>query len=528
MISGVQILNIAMPEGLAGSTAMRLGITLAILAVGFIFARLTYKIIYTLRRRSLKDKEVAEKLIKGKKTPEKTVEYIIIIASILLSLVYLNAPVTNVLFSKVIKFLPKLVSSLLIAILGFIIVKISVSALSNVFETLRVRKYIKEIGVSEKLFDALMLGVKIFLYIVVAEIAVTQLGISTTVLENTLNAASYAIVFLLAFLGFFGFKDLVQNYAAGIYLRSSGTIKPGERVKIKDESGEIRSISAFGSTIATDSGYFMLIPNRTLMEKEVMFKRTKAEVETLEDIKDHFTAQKPSYCGPASAAMSLAMFGFDISQDELGEKAGTKEGEGTEREDLKQAIEEVTQDKVRAEYVPFDKISNLKDELKAWFNDGGLAILQFKKSVIFPDATTGHYVLCVGVEGNEILVVDPNAKTGGVYYVDHHDMLKAMGNYDIKRGYLVVAPKGTTAYWRLKEELVYSNPHLYDKISKSLEVQLEKILRRSRILKSVFPSAVDDFIEKWRSEDKVNRMWRPQTEGKDKGRRSLDEFTDNQ
>lgn len=500
-------------------------ITLLILFFGVLIARLVSRVIKTVNKRRSKEEDIVKR-IQGKKKTLGGAEYVIIILTIITALIYLNASLTNQMLLKLVDYLPKVLSTILIVVLGIIVINLVIRILQRFFETFKLKDYLERSGISPRIFDTLMLGLKIFLYIVVLEIAITQLGISTTILSKTLTAASYAVVFLLALLGFFGFKDLVENYAAGIYLKSSRILKPGERIKISGETGEIRDISFFGTTVDTSSGYFMLIPNKSLMNREVMFKRTKAEVSTLEDIKEYFQVEDPSYCGPASAEMALAMFGYDFSQGDIAEIAGAEGEENVEPEKIGEAIQSLTKNEVKAAFVPFDKVTDLGDELKAWLNDGALPILQFLKPVIFPESTSGHYVLCAGVEGSEILVIDPSAKTGGVYYVDEKDMIRAMSEFGGKRGYLILAPKGTTAYWRIKQDLIYSHPNLYEKLSKSLEVQLSKILRRSRILKNVTPKAVDDFIEKWRTEEKVRRMWRPEKEGK--GEKSLDEFTNSE
>lgn len=506
---------------IGGPVVVKVLITLLILFLGFLIARGISRIITAVNKRR-SEEDIVKKIKKGGK-PARTIEYVIIILTIITALIYLNASLTNQMLSKIVNYTPTLISTILIIILGVIVTNFLVGLLKGFFETFKFKEYIERSGLSPKIFDSLMIGLKIFLYIVVLEIAITQLGISMQLLSNTLTAASYAIVFLLALLGFFGFKDLVENYAAGIYLKSSRILKPGERIKISDETGEIRDISSFGTTVDTASGYFMLIPNKSLMNREVMFKRTKAEVSTLEDIKEYFQAEDPSYCGPASAEMALAMFGFDFTQGDIAEMSETEKGEDIDPEKLGSSVERLTKNEVKSAFVDFDKITNLGDELKAWLNDGALPILQFLKPVIFPESTSGHYVLCAGVEGNEILAIDPSSQTGGVYYVDQKDMLRAMSEYEGKKGYTVLAPRGTTAYWRIKQDLIFSHPNFYEKLSKSLEVQLSKILRRSRILKNVTPKAVEDFIKKWRTEEKIHRMWRPEKE--ETGEKSLEEFT---
>lgn len=513
----------ALTDFFLGPTEGRIIGTILILAIGIIFTKLISKLSRHLTMRKVSGEGTAESIKKRKSESSRVAEYVALIFVILIALMFLNAPMTNSIITQTVNNLPTLISTVLIIVLGFIVVNLVMDLLKRFFEALDLEEFTEDFGLSSRAVDIILKVFRIFLYVLVIQMAVVQAGVSSYLLEETLKAAAYAIVFVVALILFFGFKDLVVNYAAGFYLKSSNMFKKGRKVKFKDESGEIRDITKFGTTISTDSGYFMFVPNAEAMDGEVYFKRTKADVETLDEITNYFRAQNPAYCGPASAEMALAIFGYDVSQEEIGDEAGTEADGGTDGEDLADPIEELTNGEVYSSYIPYGEISNLKRELKVWLNDGGLVILHFMKPVIFPDATTGHYVLCLGVEGDEILVMDPSSKSGGVYYVSYSDMQEAMKEYDKSRGYIPMAPKGTTAYWRLKEGLVYSHPKLYDKLSKSLEVQLSKITRKGSILKEIIPSSVTNFAEDWRSEEKVRRLWVPE-EGEDEG--CLDEFID--
>ncbi|MDY6771223.1 MAG: C39 family peptidase [Candidatus Nanohaloarchaea archaeon] len=508
-------------------TGIKIGITLTILLAGFLLSRLISR-VFKRAYNAYKPDEIIEQIKQRKNHPVKYVEYLGSITTIGLALLYLNSSVTSQLYSQLSTYLPAALTSVLIFFLGIIVVKLVMNLLNAFIDTVGFKEYVKDLGFSIKVAEAFLHGLKAFLYLVVLEIAIIQMGVySSDIIANTLTAASYGLVALLGALAFFGFKDLVQNYAAGIYLRGSDILKPGKKVKLDGESGEIREISGFSTTITTDSGYFMLKPNKELMDTDIMFKRVKADVETLEDIKNYFVAQEPSYCGPASAEMALAMFGYDLNQGTLAEESGTSQPGGVQPDDLIQAIESRTNGKVKAEFVEYDKITDLAEELKTWFNDGGLVVVNFAKPLLFPQADTGHYSLSVGVEGEEILIVDPSAHTmsGGVYYVDNSEMYDAMSEWEgRKRGYIIMAPEGTTAYWRIKEGLIYSDSNVYDQLSKSLELQLGRILRRGRILKNAMPETVEDFLGRWRREERVQRVWKADN-SPEGGEKKLDEFT---
>jgi small-conductance mechanosensitive channel len=499
-------------EILTGQDAiLRTLVTLGILVGGHISAKILSIAIRKIWIRGGSD--LTKKDIQDRYEGIKYFTYFLDAIVILGALVYLNTGLTASLTSNLAESLPRLLSAGLVGILGFITVNLLTSVGGGLLKQLGTGNYMREIGLSENATNILRVFIQLFLYLIVIQIVLERLGIGNTFLSEAIMASAYAGVFLIAGLLFWGFKDLFRNLAAGLYLKNSRLVRPGEKIYLDDDSGEIRGIDLFSTEIETDNGYRLLTQNSKVMEADLKFKNTQSDIETLEDVKRYFTAQDPSYCGPASAEMALSIFGYRFSQEEIGKLSDTEEGKGTMPDDLINSVEGLTDGEVRAEYVEYEKITDLAEEFKVWFNDGALIIPNFAKPVLFPDADTAHYSLCVGVEGDELLIVDPSAHTvsGGVYYADSSEMLEAMGEYEGRsRGYLIMAPEDTTAYWRMEKGLIYADKSFYDQINKNMELQLRRILRQGRILKSVLPDALNEYLERWKKEERVGRVWKPE------------------
>lgn len=425
---------------------------------------------------------------------------------------YLNPDISNKFFSGIISNTPNVLSALLIAVLGIILINIIVRVLEDFLGAIGVRSYLREIGLSNNATKIVSIIAKAFLYLVLIQVVLNELNLGYTYLEEFFTATAWALAFLIAGLLFYSLKDLVQNIAAGYYLKNSRLVRPGEEVKLDEDTGEIKEVNLFATSVNTDTGYTQLTPNKKVMNSSLKFKRTQSDLETLEDITKYFVAQNPSYCGPASMEMALEIFGYQYNQEKIGKKADLEVGEGVSEEDLMKAAEDLTNQEVKTAWIGYDDITDLADEYKSWFNDGALIISNFYKPEIFPDATTGHFVLSVGVEGQEILNLDPSGTNGGVYYVGKDTMEGAMSEHGHKRGYIVLAPKGTTAHWRIKNNLIYADKSIYDELSKTLETRLRKIMRQGRILKNSTPNSMKNYMEKWSKDDKekLTRVWRPE------------------
>lgn len=489
------------------STSMRIVITLVILLVGHLLVKsFTYALRYL---RIDRNSEMTKKEVQKREDNIQQFSYGLDALVIGSALVYLNTPLTSELVNQAVEFLPRLISVALIGILGVVMINILTKITTDFLRTVGLRNYFREAGLTSRSFDFVAVMVKALLYLLLAQILMDQLGIGESALSYLMIASSWALAFLIAGLFFWGFKDLFVNFAAGVYLKNSRMVRPGEEVDIDGEQGEIKSINLFSTTVDTNSGHRVVTPNSRIMDSPLKFRRTRSDVETLEEMTNYFVAQNPHLCGPASAEMALEIFGYRHDQEEIGEKSNTNTETGTDHHDLIDAVKELTNSEVNAGWVEYENVTDLGDEFKAWFNDGALIVPNFYKPEIFPDASTGHFVLSVGVEGNEILIMDPSGTNGGVYYVDKDRLLDAMAEFDHSRGYIVMAPEGTTAHWRIKNDLLYADKNYYDEISKTLEARLRKLLRQGRILKDSTPQSMEKYIEKWRSGDRITRLWSP-------------------
>ncbi|MFP4115618.1 MAG: mechanosensitive ion channel domain-containing protein [Candidatus Aenigmatarchaeota archaeon] len=475
------------------SLEMRIILTLLIVGIGFLAIKIAPKVRKWIKKNAAEGD--VEEIKVSKTSGSRAVEAVILAVAVSVALLVLNTPGVGKVVEGFVLALPTILTALLLVALGFLLVNLVVHAFGKFLKRFTGEE--RAMGMTPKFRKMAEMGVRAFLYLFVVSVGLSYTGISERFLEGMVTASSYALVFIIALIFFFGFKDLLVNYSSGVYLRGSKLIKSGRRVKIGEERGEIKDISRFTTTISTDSGYFMQIPNSVLKDKEILLKRSEAEVDTLEEILDHFSGENSSQADLASMEVVLGFFGHEVSREELGKEAP----EDVSEEEVGDIVEELSGGKVKTSRIPLERITNLQDELKAWLNDGALILLRFDKSVIFPETESINYVLCLAVEGDEVLVADPHEESGGVYYVDHEELLSAMEKYDSEAGYVLLSPEETTASWRIKNELLYSKPGLYEDLSKSMELQLSKIMRRAKTSDTVTSRAMADFVERWREEE---------------------------
>ncbi len=500
-------------EFLLSKAVMAIGIII----LGVVFGKIIVKIFNFIALKLYKKQELLEK--KNTKNVMKLLQLFIFIVSIILSLSVLNVNFAREISSKFGEFFNSFLIVILFILLGYILVTILIILLKN-FSSTVVTRYLKEFGISSKFVDVSFIIIKVFLIFIMVSIALKVANTTIPILDSFIIVLLFAFVFVIVVMVIYAYKDYFSNFLLSSYI-SRNILKQGQIVNIGDKTGEVTSITNHGTIIALEGGYTMIVPNTQIIKEKVILKNSTSDLSKIEHLISKYVVQLPSNCGPASVSMLLDFFGYKTNQKEIGELVGTKNRKekipegvkpedfyGSTPEDLISAVKKLTNSKVRGELIKYTDIYNLKDEVKSWITEGALNILWYKKPVLFPEkkSKSGHFVLAVGVEGDDIIIMDPSSQTAGVYAVNYEKMEKAMEPYDKSRGYIVFAKEGSPAFWRLTEGLIYSDVSAYKDLSKSLERHLKRILRKNNLVKSFISPYLEKFFKK---EKNIKPLWKP-------------------
>jgi len=475
-------------------------IALGILVVGLISAKLVSVLLNSLNN-SLNFVSVA-----SMKSVSRLFGLLIFVLFAIVSLNILKVEFAKDVLARLWDIVPNVLVVLLILLLGYIIINLIVDVLKSFFIRIGRQDYLKEFGFSADAINTVFFVIKLFLYLVLLSIILNYYARPVPFFDTIIAGAVFTLMFFAGAIVAYSFKDYASNILLARYIEKN-ILKPGQRIKVDGIEGEVISVSNHGVIIETNTGYNLIIPNKNIMTKELLVKRVRSNIVKIEALMKKFTSQLPSYCGPASAAMMLEFFGYEVPQEELAKEAKTKVPGGTEPEDLIAAVKKFSNNDVKGQLIRFDEIFDLAQEIKAWVAEGALIILWYKKPVVFPgkNSQSGHYVLCVGVEGEELIVMDPSNETAGVYLVNHQILEDAMDEFDISRGYFVFAKKGTSAFWRLNEGLIYGDVSSYKSLSKSFERYLKRQFRQRNMINEIISEHLAPKIK----EEKVKHIWKP-------------------
>ncbi len=173
------------------------------------------------------------------------------------------------LLQNVLRFIPKAISAALIIIFGSMLARFLGDAVAAVADKVNIT-YGKALG-------------KIIEYTLVAFVmvlAVSTLGVDTTILTTSLTiiVASAGLAIALTFA--FGARDAARNVIAGHYVRQN--FQPGQQVTLGQYRGRVRSTAGAYTVLETDSdggeNTTISLPNTFLLQRAVMGQEETPQV----------------------------------------------------------------------------------------------------------------------------------------------------------------------------------------------------------------------------------------------------------
>ncbi len=483
-------------------------IVLKILAGGYLISKLISRFMLRFIR--------AGRGINEKETLQTITERLILTVAVIIAILFLGETTGRDFFLNFLEILPDILLVILLLTVGSIIVDILIWFLKTILHY----THLEEILPNEFRKGGMWLFfifIKIVLYLILIDIIFGLINLPG--LQTIIGFILYPILIMFFLLILIAAVNPVRDIASKVYLTSVVHFRPGHIVNIDGKKYEIKKIKSFYTEFVDTKGDLIIFPHRELSKRALSFKNPMRELETLEDLQKMYVTQLKSHCGPASAQMALSIFNYPHSQEELGKlmKTSTRKSEediaGTHPEEIIKVVEKVTKKKVNGAWIGFEKVYDLKNELITWLDQGGLIIVDYKKNYLFPKSKYAHYSLVVGVRGDEFLIVDPSGVSGGVYYVDYRDILIGMDTYSKlikgKRGYIVLAPEGTEAHQRIKNNIIYYHPSMYDRLTKNIEVYLSR-LSHPGVISYIIPESIRKNINALKPKEQVRRVWKPE------------------
>lgn len=169
----------------------------------------------------------------------------------------------------------QIIVAIIILLIGFILGRVAEKLVNRMLHEVDMDKMLKAAGSKFSLENFLSKSLKYLIYFIFIIFALNQLGITATILYIVL----VAILIVLIISTFFGIKDFIPNFFAGISIYRKKYILVGEKIRVNDVEGEVIQVNLTETRLRTKKGDIIYFPNSTLMKSKIvkLKKRNKSQ-----------------------------------------------------------------------------------------------------------------------------------------------------------------------------------------------------------------------------------------------------------
>jgi len=153
-------------------------------------------------------------------------------------------------------YLPSLVFAGAILIIGFIVAAVFRRLISRILRHAHreVRLFIARLA-----YAAIVIGAALW--------ALAASGVHVAALATLLGALGLAVSLSL--------QDVAKNLVAGLYLLVEGTFRVGDQITVQSFTGQVELIDLRATTLRTDDGQQVIVPNTIIMSNVVVNQANK-------------------------------------------------------------------------------------------------------------------------------------------------------------------------------------------------------------------------------------------------------------
>lgn len=151
------------------------------------------------------------------------------------------------------KNLPMIIEAVIVAVVGFLLVKILLKAVKKILLKTKVEHTAKTFIIST---------VRLFLYFVLIITVLSTLGVNVSSIIAALGAAVFAAGFAL--------QDTLRNLVSGLIILINKPFVAGDILEFEGIKGTVSSIKIFATTLNTLDNKLVTVPNSRLTENNVV------------------------------------------------------------------------------------------------------------------------------------------------------------------------------------------------------------------------------------------------------------------
>ncbi len=193
------------------------------------------------------------------------IKYFIYFSTLLIVMDYLQIETAKGVVETIWSFWPRVLASILIVVVGSVIIEFITDIVKFNLRDAGLDRFADEAKLP-KASNAAAKLVKLFLYLIVVLIALSQIGMDVVLLNTLTTSLVASMILAVMALIVLGVKDVLPDITAGIYMRNSLLLKAGDRITFGNVSGRIIRVGLVMMEIRSRAGT-TYAPNSSVLRK---------------------------------------------------------------------------------------------------------------------------------------------------------------------------------------------------------------------------------------------------------------------
>ena len=196
----------------------------------------------------------------------KSIRYTVYLLAIILIFDFLGLAIARDLLLSVFGYMNNITAAFLILVIGAMVAEIFSSMIRFSLSSSHFDELFNEAGREFAPSYFISFVFKYLIYLIAITIALTHLGFQTMLLIIIVGGVIIIMTLFIFALIWFGLKDMAPDILSGIFIRSSGFVKLGERVEIDSFKGKVKRVGLLATEIKGKNGT-LKIQNSQIVKK---------------------------------------------------------------------------------------------------------------------------------------------------------------------------------------------------------------------------------------------------------------------
>jgi len=202
----------------------------------------------------------------------KSLKYITYLLVLVLIFDFLGVAIVRDILLGLLNYINNIITAFLVLLIGVMLAEVLSSMIKFSLSSSGFDELFREAGREFAPSHLVAFVFKYLIYLISITIALGQLGLQTMLLTIIFGGAAIVMTIFVFGLIFFAVKDMVPDILTGIFIRSSGFIKQGERIEVDGFRGQVKKIGLLTTQIKGQRETMKLQNSQIIRKVKILHK----------------------------------------------------------------------------------------------------------------------------------------------------------------------------------------------------------------------------------------------------------------